>query len=352
MITIGVDAHKDTHTLVALGATGTQLGTVTVAARTHGHHEAIAWAAALAVEHDQTEVVFAIEDCRHVTGLLEHDLLEACQDAVRVPTVMATRSRRSGRRPGKSDPIDAHAIARAAQSEDHLPPVQRHRDSEQIAVLREIARAREGLVGDRVRQTNRIYGDLHRLDPEHQPGDLRTLRHARDLATWLQQARPERRDLQVLRELLIDAVDALLALTGRINALSSQIRHHDLVKTSVLRQITGCGAMITADLISTIGDITHYRTADAFASAGGMVPIPVASGRSQSMRVNTGGNRRLNHCFWQIADYQIKHEGTLGHDLYQRCRARGKTHRSAHRIVRCHIAKYTHKLLTRTALLT
>jgi transposase len=60
----------------------------------------------------EAEVLFAVEDCRHLTRRLEADLLRADHRVVRVPTRLMARARRSGRQPGKSDPIDALAVLR------------------------------------------------------------------------------------------------------------------------------------------------------------------------------------------------------------------------------------------------
>lgn len=44
MVLLGVDPHKDTHTVVAVDQAGRQLGQTTVAARTLGHAELPGWA--------------------------------------------------------------------------------------------------------------------------------------------------------------------------------------------------------------------------------------------------------------------------------------------------------------------
>jgi transposase len=64
---------------------------------------------------------WAIEDCRHLSRRLERDLLAAGEQVVRVPPKLAAGVRRSARTPGKSDPIDALAVARAALREPELP---------------------------------------------------------------------------------------------------------------------------------------------------------------------------------------------------------------------------------------
>jgi transposase len=43
MVLLGVDPHRDTHTVVAVDQAGRQLGQTTVAARTVGHAELLGW---------------------------------------------------------------------------------------------------------------------------------------------------------------------------------------------------------------------------------------------------------------------------------------------------------------------
>ena len=81
MVIVGVDAHKRTHTLVAVDEVGRKLGERTVIATRDGHLEAITWAARWAGSQ------FALEDCRHLTRLLDADLLAAGQAGARPATV-------------------------------------------------------------------------------------------------------------------------------------------------------------------------------------------------------------------------------------------------------------------------
>jgi transposase len=71
-----------------------------------------------------SERVWAIEDCRHVSGARERFLLSRGERVVRVPPKLMAGARRSARGRGKSDAIDALAIARAAIREGlDTPPV-------------------------------------------------------------------------------------------------------------------------------------------------------------------------------------------------------------------------------------
>lgn len=81
MVLLGVDPHKDTHTVVAVDEVGRQLDQTTVAARGQGHTELLGWA----TRRWAANRLWAVEDCRHVTGRLERDLLAAGERVVRVP---------------------------------------------------------------------------------------------------------------------------------------------------------------------------------------------------------------------------------------------------------------------------
>ena len=115
MVTLGTDAHKRSHTVVATDAVGAELGSVTVAATPEGHLRLVQWAA----QFEQRR--WAIEDCRQLSRRLEADLLAVGEQVVRVPPKLMAGARRSARTRGKSDPIDALSVARAALREPDLP---------------------------------------------------------------------------------------------------------------------------------------------------------------------------------------------------------------------------------------
>ena len=127
MVVLGIDAHKRTHTAVAVDEHGKKLGVKTVPATSAGNLELVRWA------REFGEHRFAVEDCRHLSRRLERDFLAAGETLVRVPPKLMAQTRRSARERGKSDPIDAMAIARAAQREDDLPTA--HLDGPEREVL-------------------------------------------------------------------------------------------------------------------------------------------------------------------------------------------------------------------------
>src|SRR3954451_19004700 len=158
MIVIGSDPHKSSHTFAAVDAvTGALRGTLTVAATVAGAEQALRWARGL-----DRERVWAIEDCRHVSGRLERDLLARGERTVRVAPKLMAGARRSARERGKSDPIDATAVARVAVREgvDRLPGA--HLDAGALEI-RLVLDHHDDLVADRSDEQRRLRWHLHDL---------------------------------------------------------------------------------------------------------------------------------------------------------------------------------------------
>src|SRR6476620_1945499 len=117
MTVIGIDAHKKTHTCVAVDSGGAKVAEETVATTSTGHAQALRWAR----KKFGTDVTWGVADVRSLTGLLERELLAAGQKVVRVPPHVMARNRGSTRAWGKSDPLDALAVARAVLRDPDLP---------------------------------------------------------------------------------------------------------------------------------------------------------------------------------------------------------------------------------------
>ena len=88
------------------------------------------------------------------------------EQIVRVPPKLMAHARDSARTYGKSDPIDALAVARAALREPDLPTAQLDGPAREVRLLVD---HREALVGERTRVINRLRWHLHELDPTWEP---------------------------------------------------------------------------------------------------------------------------------------------------------------------------------------
>jgi transposase len=153
---IGVDAHKRTHTLAVVDEVGRELANRTFRATLDGHRAVLRWI------QRWPERMFALEDCRHLTRRLEADLIGAGEAVVRVPARLMATARRTGRELGKSDPIDALAVARAALREPGLPVAQLDGETRRLRLLVD---HREDLVAERTRMQSRLRWHVHELFP-------------------------------------------------------------------------------------------------------------------------------------------------------------------------------------------
>jgi transposase len=328
-VTIGVDAHKKTHTLVAVDVVGRRLGEKTVPTNTDGHLAALQWASQWAV--DGEVVRFAVEDCRHLTRRLEGDLLRAGQAVVRVHTRLMADARRSVRRPGKSDPIDAEAVALAALREPDLPVAQLDGPAREVKLLVD---TRADLVVQRTQAASRLRWYLHELDPTLEIPSRGLRRHC--VITELSERLADEPGL--VARLARVLIDRIAALNHDINAYQREIRDRVRTLAPTLLELPGCGVLSAAVLLGETADVRRFRSRDAYARFTGTAPIPVWSGNSDRVRLNRGGNRTVNCALHMIAVTQARGVGDLGKKYVDKQISKGKTKREAIRLLRRHIS--------------
>jgi transposase len=330
MLVIGIDAHKRTHTAVAVNAVGAEVGAKTVAATSTGHLELVRWAESLDEERR-----FAAEDCRHLTRGLERDLLGAGERLVRVPPKLMAGMRRAARTRGKSDPIDALAVARAALREPDLPTACLDGAEREIRLLSD---RREDLVAQRTRQISRLRWHLHDLDPalEAGAGNLTTYRHLDALAKNLGAYHG------IVAEIAVDLVAEIRQLGEKAKRIERQIATLVAPMVPSLLALEGCAALTAAKLVGETADVRRFNSSDAFARHNGTAPIPVWSGNTDHHRLNRGGNRQLNAALHRIAVTQLRSPGPAK-DAYETLTKAGKTKRDALRIIRRRLSDIVYK---------
>lgn len=320
MVVLGTDAHKRSHTIVATDQAGAQLGTVTVQATSEGHLKAVKWAGQWNVRK------WAVEDCRDLSRRFETDLLAVGELVVRVPPKMMASQRRSARTRGKSDPIDALAVARAALHEPDLPVAQLDGPSREVKLLVDY---RQALVKERTAAQNRLRWRLHELDPgfDPPPGSLDRYKTLDKIETVLgfhdgTVADLARREVARIRE-----------ITQEANQLEQDIQLRVAEIVPSLLEIPGCGALTAAKLVGEAADITRFKNRDAYAMFAGTAPIPVWTGNNTRFRLNRGGNRQTNTAIHRIAITQLRiHPGAQ--QLIDKHMSYGKTKREALRILK------------------
>jgi len=336
MIVLGADAHKRSHTIAALqAATGQVLGDKTATAVARGFGQLLIWARGL-----DRERVWALEDCRHVSGALERFLIARGERVVRVSTRLMAGSRRSSRERGKSDRIDAISVARAALAAgiETLPTAALAGPELDLRLLVD---HRERLVRARVALNSTLQWNLHDLWPELElPGGALfsakwSSRIGRRLARAEQtmRVRIARDELRRLRELtqMIKTLQAEIAeLVGRLAP--------DLVAEP------GCGPLTAAKLVGEIAGAERFSSDAKLARAAGIAPIPISSGKTNRHRLDRGGNRQINAAIHRIAITRARcHPETR--DYIARKQAEGKTTRDAIRCLKRHLTRRIWQLL-------
>jgi hypothetical protein len=164
---------------------------------------------------------------------------------------MMAGARQAVRALGKSDPIDALAVARAALREPDLPSAGHDQASWEVKLLVD---HREQLIVERTRTINRLRWHLHQLDP--------TLNAPRDACLALPgpgrrlAGAPSSVQVAICQELTA----TIAALTVRIDRLTGQLRQRVAQLAPNLLSLPGCGVLTAAKLIAETAGVARFRS--------------------------------------------------------------------------------------------
>lgn len=323
MVILGADLHKRWHTVVAIDEQGRRLGETTVRATPEGHLELRTWAAGFG-EHR-----WGLEDCRHLSRRLEADLVRSGEAVVRVPPKLMAGQRRSVREPGKSDPIDALAVARAALANPDLPVASLDGPERDVRLLVD---HRDDLIAERTRDMARLRWHLHELGVEEPAGrslDRVSIQEA--LARAL--AGLPGTVARIARTLL----ERIRAASTTVRELEREIEALVVALAPGLLALPGCGPLTAAKIVGECAGIGRFHSAAAFARHNGTAPVPVWSGNETRHRLSRGGNRQLNLALHRIAITQLRIDERGRAYIEHRCAA-GDTKTEAIRALRRRIS--------------
>lgn len=337
MIVIGTDTHKSSHTCVAAApGSGQLVDELTAAARKRGFEALLVWAREL-----DSERVWALEDCRHVSGSFERFLIARGERVVRVPPKLMGESRKGERRAGKSDSIDALAVARAAISEgvDALPGAFLDGPALEIRLLLD---HHGDLVSDRSDDQRRLRWHLHDMWPEFE-----IPKGALDRDKWLEKTgrRLARAEQTARVRVARDELRQIRERTRRVRELEREIAALVQGHAPQLLDEVGCGPLTAAKLIGELAGADRFATDAKLARAAGVAPVPVSSGRTDRHRLDRGGNRQLNLALHRFAVNKAKYDRQTAAYL-ERKQAEGRTRLDALRCLKRHPARRVHRLLT------
>lgn len=336
-IAIGVDSHKATLAFSAVDELGRHLATRQVTNDRAGHEQALAWINEVA----SSSRVVGIEGSGSFGAALAWFLLDRGEDVREVPAFMTYRERNRRRSDGKSDPVDALAIARVAAREKDLSTPKRAGIMVDLKLLND---HREQLIRARTRLANQAHRQLIIMRPGYQRTipTLRSKKHVRNALMLLQTERGVRGELTRQR------LKQMLTLDGEIYALGKRIEATLEESKTALTQIAGVGAFVAATILGEVGQISRVRSKAAFASMAGAAPLEASSGKTSRHRMNHGGNRRLNRALHVMAKTQSR-VTPQARAYVTRKMEEGRTYKEALRALQRHLANVVYKTLVEDA---
>jgi transposase len=328
----GVDSHKDTLAVCLVDQTGRPHAQASFANTPAGHRRLAAW-----LDRHGPATRVGVEGGANLGAGLARFLTDQGVDVREVPCALTVRERRRLRRPGKSDPTDALAIARICARDHDLPPARQPGPAEDLKVLSDY---RDELVVARNAEGNRLHADLAIVCPGYAQV-CRRLTAQRSLTA----AEQLLADLAVVRaEVARQRIKRLRELDREIRQVTVQLTKLVAASRTRLTDLVGVGPILAARILGEVGDVGRFPDADHFAAANGTAPIPVASGRTDRHRLNRGGNRRLNRAIHYVALTQATWEPRAVAYLARK-QTEGKTRREALRCLKRRLSTVIFKTL-------
>jgi transposase len=268
------------------------------------------------------------------------------QRLVRVPPRLTAPERRRGRVRGRSELIDALALARAALREPVLDSP--HPEETRLRELKLLVDHRDDLVDERRRAQQRLRWHLHELDPA-----LQVPLGALDRTVWMERISRRLARLQQTTQVRIarELVGRCRSLTRSIVELDQELQERTTLLAPRLLELPGRGGLTAAKLLCEIGPVDRFRSDAQLARHAGVAPLDASSGKHQRHRLDRGGNRQLNCALHRIAVTQGRVHAPARAYL-ERKQAEGKSRREALRCLKRQLARTVYTALTNEPLLT
>lgn len=332
MIWIGVDAHKRLHQAMALGAQGEILGERTIANDPAAWQALLEWARAL-----DGERIWAIEGAWYLGRGVAQYLARSGERVHEVSGRWTAQRRRGMRRPGKSDRLDARAVAQLLREEqDTLPRVFAEEDP--LAMVQLWSRLQAETTEDITRLINRLHALLLVCEPGYETR-LPALTTKAGIDAARTYSAPGAGELVRERERAVHALaEQLRLLDEQDRELRKKLERTSAERFSPLRRIEGVGPLIACGVVAEAGRPRRGFREEHFAAGSGVAPLEASSAGGTRHRLNRMGNRRLNMFLHQIVLTQARTYEPARVYLARR-RAEGLTAREARRALKRFVAR-------------
>ena len=339
---IGVDTHRDQHTLaVVVAPTGAVLAETVIRASGHGYAQALRFAE----RHAGGVRVWAIEGAGHYGAGLTRYLAERGETVLEV----GRPARGERRLRGKDDPLDAIRAARTGLAAESLtlPRSGQHQEALRVLLL-----TRRSAVD--VRRVALVQlRSLIVTAPEHLRHELRRLSVTQLIRRCSRFRRSGSRTPDELAIVLTlrSLARRIEAATAEADQLEREILNHVRALVPELLDEAGVGPIVAAQLIVTWSHHDRVRSEAAFARLAGVAPLPASSGPTIRHRLSRGGDRQLNRALHTVVLHRRLHDPTT-RDYIARRVAEGKSARDATRILKRYLARHLYRVMQNATPLT
>jgi transposase len=335
-VVIGVDTHRDHHTLAAVRSfDGAVLGLVSVSTDRAGYDAALAFATRYAPDGQRA---WALEGTGSWGAGLARTLAAHAEYVIEIdrPNKAVTRQH------AKSDDLDAIRAARSALGrERHAAP----RGGETHDALRALLSTREGAVIARTAAVNQL-----RALVATAPDTIRERLRGQTTATLLRRAR----SLRVSARASLDERSVIIALrlvARRVEELTRETTTLEreistIVDKAAPQLLTepGIGPISAAQILISWSHPGRIHSEAAFAQLAGAAPIPASSGQTTRTRLNRGGDRQLNRALHMILLSRLNHDARTVDYLARQTR-NGKTRKDTVRCLKRYLARHLYRTL-------
>jgi transposase len=339
---IGVDTHRDQHTLaVVVAPTGAVVAQTVVRASGAGYARALRFAGS----HAGGVRAWAIEGAGHYGAGLTRYLSDRGETVLEI----GRHARTERRLRGKDDPLDAIRAARAGLAAETLTLP---RAGQRQEALRVLLLARRSAVDVRRVALVQLRSVIVTA-PEQLRDELRRLPPTQLIRRCSRFRRSQSRTADELAVVL-----ALRSLARRIEAATSEadelereIRQHVRALAPELLAEPGVGPIVAAQLIVSWSHKDRVRSEAAFARLAGVAPLPASSGQTIRHRLSRGGDRQLNRAIHTVILHRRQHDPAT-RDYITRRVADGKTTREATRVLKRYLARHLYRVMQNATPLT
>jgi transposase len=326
-----VDAHKQVNMAAAIDATGREVARWRGPNTPEGWRQLVAWAAAV-----DGDTRWGIEGAWNYGRGLAQCLVEAGATVDEVNARWTAAGRRRARTPGKSDGLDARAVALVVWREAGTVPAIAADDETGILAL--LVSERDGVVTDATRLRNQAHQLLLQRDPGYRARipRLETRQGLRALGSYAtdDQRPPQQQRAGMLRRL----AQRLPLLVERARVLAAQIRTLAAARFAPLATICGIELLTAGARAGLLGPGKRCTSDAQLAAYAGVAPLEASSAERVRHRLNRGGNRQRNALLYRIALSQVRCCPAAPAYLARRV-SEGKTRRAARRALERYLAR-------------